>query len=93
MKDYRTPEKIREANLAYYYKNKERLLEYQRKYREEQKQRDEKVFATPQEFYEDWQEYILKKLKTKLPDWIRVGLEHQWLQNKQRLYELNNKSI
>lgn len=92
-KDYRTSAEQRAKMVAYYWQNRERLLEYQRKYKEEQKARDEKVFATPQEFYEDWQEYILKKLKTKLPDWIRVGLEHQWLQNKQRLYELNNKSI
>lgn len=90
-KDYRTSAEQRAKMVAYYWQNRERLLEYQRKYKEEQKARDEKVFATPQEFYEDWQEYILKKLKTKLPNWIKVGLEHQWLQNQQRLYELNNQ--
>ena len=90
-KDYKTPAEQRAKMVAYYWQNRERLLEYQRKYKEEQKARDEKVFATPQEFYEDWQEYILKKLKTKLPKWIKVGMEHQWLQNQQRLYELNNQ--
>lgn len=90
MKDYKTPEKIREANLAYYYKNKERLLEYQRKYREEQKARDEKVFETPQEFYEDWCLSLIKKLETKkLPRWIEVGIIHMIMQINDRLNELN----
>lgn len=89
-KDYKTPEKIREANLAYYYKNKERLLEYQRKYREEQKARDEKVFETPQEFYEDWCLSLIKKLETKkLPRWIEVGIIHMIMQINDRLNELN----
>lgn len=89
MKDYRTPEKIREANLQYYYNNRQRLLEYQRKYREEQKERDEKVFATPQEFYEDWCLSLIKKLETKkLPRWIEVGIIHMIMQINDRLNEL-----
>lgn len=87
MKDYKTPEKIREANLAYYYKNKERLLEYQRKYREEQKARDEKVFETYEDMIADWNEYILKRLNSpkKLPKWIRRGMEIQYLLNLNKI--------
>lgn len=87
MKDYRTPEKIREANLAYYYKNKERLLEYQRQYRQQQKERDEKVFETYEDMIKDWNEYILKRLNSpkKLPKWIRRGMELQYLLNLNKI--------
>ena len=92
-KNYRTSAEQRAKMVAYYWQNRERLLEYQRRYKEEQKARDEKVFATPQEFYEDWQEYILKRLNSpkKLPKWIKIGMELQWLRNQQTLNELNNQ--
>lgn len=92
---YKTTAKQRAKMLQHYYDNRERLLEYQRKYRQEQKERqaNEKHFDTPQEFYQDWNEYILKRLNSpkKLPKWIKVGLELQWLRNQQTLNELNNQ--
>lgn len=88
-KDYRTSAEQRAKMVAYYWQNRERLLEYQRKYKEEQKERDEKVFATPQEFYEDWCLSLIKKLETKkLPRWIEVGIIHMIMQINDRLNEL-----
>lgn len=86
-KNYKTSEEQRAKMLAYYYKNRERLLEYQRQIRLKQQQSVQ--HETLLSMYYDWQEYILKKLKTKLPKWIRVGLEHQWLNNQNKIRELN----
>lgn len=87
-KNYKTSEEQRAKMLAYYYKNRERLLEYQRQIRLKQQQQSVQ-HETLLSMYYDWQEYILKKLKTKLPKWIRVGLEHQWLNNQNKIRELN----
>ena len=86
-KDYRTSAEQRAKMVAYYWQNRERLLEYQRKYKEEQKARDEKVFETYEDMIADWNEYILKRLNSpkKLPKWIRRGMELQYLLNLNKI--------
>lgn len=89
MKHYRTPAEQRAKMVAYYWQNRERLLEYQRKCRQDQKERDKKVFATPQEFYEDWCLSLIEKLETKkLPRWIEVGIIHMIMQINDKLNEM-----
>lgn len=93
-KNYKTPEIQREKMLSYYYKNRERILEYQRQQREKQKQKTQ--YSNTVEMYKAWNDYILERLQSpkKLPKWIRRGMELQWLRNKQMLnqYEQNGKT-
>lgn len=93
-KNYKTPAEQRAKMTAYYYKNRERILEYQRQQREKQKQKTQ--YSNTIEMYKAWNDYILQRLHspTKLKAWIRRGMELQWLRNKQILnqYEQNGKT-
>jgi hypothetical protein len=96
MKNYKTPAEQRAKMTAYYYKNRERILEYQLQQREKEQQHKLKQYSNLIEMYESWNYYILERLQSpkKLPKWIRRGMELQWLRNKQILnqYEQNGQN-
>lgn len=96
MKNYKTPAEQRAKMTAYYYKNRERILEYQRQQRLKEKQKQKTQYSNTIEMYKAWNDYILQRLESskKLPKWIRRGMELQWLRNKQMLnqYEQNGKN-
>ena len=95
-KNYKTPAEQRAKMTAYYYKNRERILEYQRQQREIEKQKQKTQYSNTIEMYKAWNDYILERLQSpkKLKAWIRRGMELQWLRNKQMLnqYEQNGEN-
>lgn len=89
-KNYKTPEIQREKMLNYYYKNRERILEYKRQQREREREKEKVQYSNTIEMYKAWNDYILQRLQSpkRLKAWIRRGMELQWLRNKQMLNEL-----
>ena len=95
MREYKTPAEQRARMTAYYYKNKERILEYKRQQREKELQHKSKHYPNLIEMYQDWSLSLIEKLQTKKhPKWIQRGILHMIMQLDDRINEMEtNKSI
>ena len=93
MKDYKTPAEQRAKMTAYYYKNRERILEYQRQQREKELQNKSKRYSNLIEMYQDWNLYIEQRLQSqkRLSKWIRRSMELQYLRNEETINRLKNQ--
>lgn len=86
---YKCSEEQREKMRNYYWTHRQQILQKQR----QQYVHKNKKHDNLEEFYEDWNLYILERLQSpkKLPNWMRKMMINQVIQNNNRINEMENQ--